>query len=471
MAWSIVNSANTKSHRLSDLNAAKVPENNKKDVDGKSQNILLVGNDSRVGYTNKQLAQVATGADGGGFNTDTILILHIPADGSKATLISIPRDSYVDIPDFRAGKINGAYADGACYPPGAHRPQCGDKLTKTQQTSGAGKLMETVAKLSGLHIDHYVEVSLLGFYNISNVLGGVKVCLKENVDDSWTGLKLSAGDHRLKGTQALQFVRQRHNFPDGGGDLDRIRRQQAFLGAAANQIISAGTILNPFKAKRFVETVSRSLTIDRDLDLVKLASQLRNIAAGNVVFTTMPTQGASSEGGDGLRVDPVKAQQFFAKVVGAKSSRATPNSGSPAPASKAPPKKTIPRSEVSVHVLNGSGVKGQARSTATSLTALGFTVAGTADADRTNYDQSLIRYSPGHEPAANTVAAVVPGSQLIEDATAGDSVTLILGGNFTSLRSGAATSAPAASSSAAPSGTPSSTTTDQRAASDGSCVY
>ncbi|MGI8868087.1 MAG: LCP family protein, partial [Mycobacteriales bacterium] len=469
IAWSTVNSANSDVHRLNGLNADKVPDNTRHDIDGKDENILLVGNDSRVGYTNKQLAQVATGADGGGFNTDTILVLHIPSNRSKATLISVPRDSYVNIPGFRAGKINGAYADGACYPPGAHTPQCGNVLTKAQQTAGASKLMETISQISGLHIDHYVEVSLLGFYNISNALGGVKVCVKQAVNDPWSGLKLSAGEHRVKGTQALQFVRQRHNFPDGGGDLDRIKRQQAFLGAAANQIISAGTILNPFKAKKFVETVSRSLTVDKSLDLVKLATQLRNIASGNVTFTTMPTQGASSGAGDGLKIDTDVTRAFFAEVAGARTSGSSAT-GSHAPKKTSKPRPTVPRSEVSVQVLNGSGVRGQAGRASLELRSAGFAITGTADADRTSYQRSVIRYAPGASAQANTVASAVPGAQLVEDASVGGSIVLILGSDFTSInRSGTAP----ASKSDAPrkSSSSSQTKTQQRTASDSSCVY
>jgi LCP family protein required for cell wall assembly len=472
MAWSIADSANSNADRLSGLKPNKI-DKNPKDSDGKAQNILLVGNDSRVGYTAKELAEVATGPDGGGFNTDTIMLLHVPSDGSEATLVSIPRDSYVAIPGFKAAKINGAYADGACYPPGAHTPQCGDTLTKAQQTAGAKKLMETVGTLSGLHIDHYVEVSLLGFYNISNVLGGVNICLKENVDDSWTGLKLSAGHHKIKGTQALQFVRQRHNFPDAAGDIDRIYRQQAFLGSAVKQVLSAGTILNPFKAKKFVETVSKSLTIDDDLDLVKLASQLRNIAAGKVIFTTMPTAGpAEGTDSDALAVNTTAVLTYFNKVAGNDTGKKAPAKSS-TPKSKAPAKQMVSPAQVSVKVLNGSGIKGQAGSTAEQLGALGYQVTGSGDADRLDYSKSLIRYAPDDIAKANTLAASVAGAQLVEDQSTGASLTLIVGRNFNGVKSPASTTA---SSSAA--GTPStpasgggSTKSEQRTASDDSCVY
>jgi LCP family protein required for cell wall assembly len=285
------------------------------DVDGVDENILLVGNDSRGGLTDRQLREVGTQVNAG-FNTDSVLLVHIPADGRKATVVSFPRDSYVTIPGYRSNKINAAYADGACLPPGATESQCGVTLTPAERTAGAEELVKTVSQLTGLHIDHYVEVGLLGFYQISKVLGGVEVCLKAPAKDHYSGIDLPAGRQRIEGSQALAFVRQRHGIP--GGDLGRIKRQQAFLGAVARQVLSAGTLLNPIKLNRLLDAVSKSLTTDDGLDPLQLASQLRDIAAGNVVFKTVPIASLSySAGGisDAVELDKAKLPSFFSSIV------------------------------------------------------------------------------------------------------------------------------------------------------------
>jgi LCP family protein required for cell wall assembly len=285
------------------------------DVDGVDQNILLVGNDSRGGLSNAELRRLGTQANAG-FNTDSILLVHIPADGRKATVVSFPRDSYVTIPGYRPNKINTAYPDGACLPPGAAQSVCGTTLTAAQKTAGAAELVKTVSHLTGLHIDHYVEVGLLGFYDISKVLGGVPICLNAPAKDHYSGIDLPAGRQKIDGRQALAFVRQRHGIP--GGDLGRIKRQQAFLGAVARQVLSAGTLLNPIKLNRLLGAVSKWLTTDAGLDPLKLASQLRDIAAGNVIFKTVPIANLRDSAGgisDAVKLDEGKLRSFFAAIV------------------------------------------------------------------------------------------------------------------------------------------------------------
>ena len=221
-----------------------------KDPDGKDQNILLLGNDSRAGANAQELKALSTQDDGGSVNTDTMMVLHIPANGRKATVISFPRDSWVDIPDNGKGKINSAYGDGYA----AAKNHGGDETAS--ESAGIRLLIRTITQLTGLHIDHYVQVNLLGFYRISNAIGGVDVCLNAaqnpNTDSDalgkgYSGINLPAGHSVIKGSQALAFVRQRHGLPNG--DLDRIKRQQYFLSAAFRKVVSGGVLLNPFKLR------------------------------------------------------------------------------------------------------------------------------------------------------------------------------------------------------------------------------
>jgi len=436
----------------------------KHDKDGKSQNILVVGNDSRAGLSPKELEQVGTDASPG-LDTDTILLVHLPADGSKATIVSFPRDSYVDIPGFKKNKINAAYADGACLPPGKPERDCGSTLSKQAHSEGAQVLIRTVSELTQLHIDHYVEVSLLGFYTISNALGGVNVCLARRWYDPVheKGIDYPPGNITLRGKLALAFVRERYTLP--GGDLDRIRRQQAFIGALVRKVLSAGTLLNPIKINRLVQAVSNSLTLDSGLKPFDLIDQMRDVAAGNVTFATIPTGGdyTTPDGKKTLLVEPAKVQTFIDTVIG----QPDPKPSSSASRSKAKP-STVSPSTVSVQVQNGTTTQGLAQTTRTQLVNAGFQVTGATNAGRQDYTNTVIEYGTGQAAAARTLAAVVPGATLQTDDALTGTVRLILGADFTSVKAASSTQ-----HTTTPSHAPSSAATtkvESRSASSRSCV-
>jgi LCP family protein required for cell wall assembly len=433
----------------------------KKDIDGKSQNILVVGNDSRAGLSAKELEEVGTDANPG-LDTDTILLVHLPADGSKATIVSFPRDSYVDVPGYKKNKINAAYADGACLPPGKPERDCGSTLSKQARSEGAQELIKTVSELTQLHIDHYVEVSLLGFYTISNALGGVRVCLARRWYDPEheKGIDYPPGNITLQGKLALAFVRERYTLPNG--DLDRIRRQQAFIGALVRKVLSAGTLLNPLKINRLVQAVSNSLTLDAGLKPFDLLDQMRGVAAGNVTFTTIPTGGNydTPDGKKALLVKPTEVQAFVDKVIGVDA----PKTGSSAQPSKPP---TVARSSVSVTVENGTLKQGLAETTSNDLAQAGFQIGDTTNAARQDYAQSVIQYGSGGAGAARTLAAVIPGATLQSDDSVTSGVRLILGANFTSVKT--TPTATPTHSDPKPSGT-SSPKVEQRTASSTACV-
>ena len=269
-------------------------------------NILLLGNDSRAGATPDELRALGTQDDGGSANTDTMLILHVPADGSRASAISFPRDSYVDIPGYGKSKLNAAYPDG--YQTAAD--QGANEVAR--ESAGIQVLISTLNQLTGLTINHYVQVNLLGFYRISIALQGVQVCLKAPAKEANSGIDLPAGTSTIEGTQALAFVRQRYGFPDGRGDLDRIHRQQYFLSAVFRKVLTAGTLLNPTKISALLKAVSSSLLIDPDLDPLALASQLSNLSAGNLNFYTIPLAGEddNSPAGSVIVIDPAAVRKF-----------------------------------------------------------------------------------------------------------------------------------------------------------------
>ncbi len=290
------------------------PPSGKHDIDGTDQNILLVGNDDRTNMTDAEVKALHVGRDGGSMATDTMMIVHVPADGSRATLISLPRDSYVKIPGHGMNKLNSAYVTGYNAATGT---------TDEKRAAGADLLLHTVTDLTGLTLNHYIQVSLMGFYDISNAIGGVTVNLCHAVNDTvaynrsigsdgGSGLVLSKGKHSIKGVQALEFVRQRHNLPHG--DLDRVRRQQYFLTAAFRKVASVGVL---FKLKALGDAVKRNIYLDPNLNLIDLAHQMEKLSANNITGRTIPFQGFDNNSpvGSVEVVDPAKVQAFVQRLI------------------------------------------------------------------------------------------------------------------------------------------------------------
>jgi LCP family protein required for cell wall assembly len=397
-----------------------------KDADGADQNILLLGNDSRAGATPDELKALGTTDDGGSVNTDTMMVLHVPANGSKATVISFPRDSWVTIPDNGKGKINAAYGDGYA----AVKNRGGSEIQA--ESGGIQLLIKTISGLIGLHIDHYVQVNLLGFYRISNAIGGVSVCLnaaqnaKTDSDaygSGYSGINLPKGTSVIEGSQALAFVRQRHGLPNG--DLDRIKRQQYFLSAAFRKVVSGGVLLNPFKLHRLLGAISSSLLTDPALNLVSMAQQFSNLSSGNITFATIPNDGSQVIYPDGVetaivQVDTAALPGFLNTLQ-----------GKPADPALAAAKPVAP-STVTVDVLNGTNTTGLAGRNGDALKALGFHVNTIDSTDPTA--KTTVEYPSGKESAAKSVAAAVPGSTLAPTGTV-SRVTLVLGSNNVQVKS------------------------------------
>jgi LCP family protein required for cell wall assembly len=300
----------------------------KHDIDGKAQNILIVGNDDRQTATDAELAALGTGRDGGSLNTDTMMIVHVPANGQKATLISLPRDSYVQIPNYGYGKLNSAYAM-------AYNDASGTADQK--RAAGGAKLIQTVQNLTGLTIDHFVQVDLIGFYRISLAIGPINVDMCAAVKEPDSGIDLHKGVNSIEGKQALAFVRQRYNFPNGLGDLDRVERQRYFLTAAFRKLTSAGVLLNPGKLQKLLNAVQSSLYMDSGLNPQNLAEQMINLSADNIVGQTIPTDGfGTAPGGVSiLKVDPAEVTAFVARLVGSAPSTSHPSSASKSASSSA----------------------------------------------------------------------------------------------------------------------------------------
>jgi LCP family protein required for cell wall assembly len=399
------------------------------DIDGQDQNLLIVGNDDRTGMTPAEINLLRTGGGDGSLSTDTMMIVHVPADGSKATLISLPRDSYVAIPGYGMNKLNAAYAFGYRDSGGSH---------KAKVAAGADLLIRTVQNLTQLHIDHFVEVGLIGFYRIANAIGPIPVTLCHAVDDTaahnaaegqdgGSGFKMSAGFHKLNAVQALEFVRQRHNFPLG--DLQRVERQRYFLTAAFRKVASAGILLNPGELGNLVKAVDTSLYVDQGLKLLDLAKQMSNLSANNIVGKTIPyvRDDPDTSAGDALIVDPAQVQRFVRSVIAGSTTSSAYTSAKP-----------VAPSTVSVTVLNAGTQNGAATTATGVLKNVGFQ-ATVGSAEPSQQDITTIEYPKGSESQAKTLAEYVPGAQVQEANVS--SVTLTLGSDGLTAHSSPSTPA------------------------------
>lgn len=415
-----------------------------------TQNWLLVGTDSRAG-TGGEYGSVV------GERSDTTILAHLDANGTT-TNVSFPRDTLVTIPAYTDGK-------GVVHP--AHK----DKFNAAISLGGPSLLVRTVEQMTGIRLDHYVSVDLAGFKRIANALDGVEVCIlpstappevtvengithvSTNLDDSYSGFQGHVGDQKVVGDQALAFVRQRHGLPDG--DIDRIRRQQQFLGSVFREATQTQFLFNPVAVTHLLGAISSALTLDQHTslsDLETLALRLRSEKPSQVHFETIPQRGLESPdtylgqvftdssgflelipNGQSQSVGSVQIldQTGFNAMIAQLKDSASPRRT----ASSSAPPAPIPPSQVLVTVENGSGAPGPVSAVETGLAHDGFRVAtaGSGDATASKYPVSQVYYGPGQAAAARTVEAAIPGSTITEDPSVTDGVLLVIGANYTTV--------------------------------------
>jgi len=253
---------------------------------GSGTNWLIAGSDSRQGLTRAQERKYSTGFDVSGGRSDTIMILHMPAGGGQPLLISIPRDSYVDIPGYGFNKINAAFDFG------------GPKL-----------LAETIQDTTGLYINHFMDIGFGGFVQVVNDVGGVRMCFKRALNDRASGVHLQKGCQVLNGGEALAYVRDRHSFATQ--DLQREQDQRVFLSALLKKMTSAGVVLNPFKALPAASGVVGTLTVDEGTSLYDLYGVAR--AMRDAETTTVPIANSNyiTSAGDAVQWNQSQAKELF----------------------------------------------------------------------------------------------------------------------------------------------------------------
>jgi LCP family protein required for cell wall assembly len=254
---------------------------------GSGTNWLIAGSDSRQGLTRQQELQYSTGQVGGSGagDSDTIMILHIPVSG-RPMLISVPRDSYVNIPGYGMDKINAAFAFG-----------------------GPALLAKTIESNTGLYINHYMTIGFGGFVNVVNAVGGVRICLPSAIHDQASGVNLNAGCQVLNGGQALAFVRDRHSFATE--DLQREQDQRIFLAALLLRMTSVGVVLDPFASLPAATGAASNITVDPGTKLYQLLTVAR--ALRDPLTTTVPIANANywTPAGDSVQWNSAAATQLF----------------------------------------------------------------------------------------------------------------------------------------------------------------
>ncbi|WP_330234320.1 LCP family protein [Nocardia sp. NBC_00508] len=388
--------------------------------------ILLVGVDSRTDAHGNPLSDreraILHAGDESGTNTDTIVLLRVPNDGRSATAISIPRDSYVDLPGLGMGKINSAYGvtKAAQYVKLTEQGVAEADAERQSTQAGRQALIKSVANLTGLTIDHYAEVSLLGFVLLTDAVGGVEVCLRNAVDEWMSGADFPAGPQRLDGSRALSFVRQRHNLPRG--DIDRIVRQQVFMAQLVQQVLSAKTLSNPSTLHKLSAAVGRTIVVDDGWDALAFLQQLKDLSGGQVTFETIPVADLNGETSDGesvVKVEPRSVKTYIASLVGeVETTTRKPELGAE------PPKMTV-------NVYNAGGVGGLAAEVAQALSAKGFRQGEVSNYIGGRATSSRVLAADPSSPKAQAVATALGGLSIVADpALSPDSVSVVLASDY-----------------------------------------
>jgi LCP family protein required for cell wall assembly len=373
--------------------------------DREARNILVMGSDKRSGRHARNVE---------GQRSDTTILLHLSADRSNATLVSIPRDSVVDIPMCRR-------EDGGTVP-----AQSDQMFNVSFAEGGPACTIKTVETLTRIRIDHYVVIDFNGFRDMVNALGGVKVCVPYDVQDPQSHLDLKAGTQTVRGQQALAYVRTRHGLGNGS-DLSRIERQQAFLSSMISKVRSTGLLLRPDRLYNFLAAATNSVTTDPDLGSLKamasLAQDVRDLGTKDVTFVTVPNEAYPE--------DPNRVQwkeSADALWTALRFDRPLPGSvGDGAAASPTSDPLVTPPERIAVQVLNGSGVAGAADRVARGLAKAGFDVVDVADANHDDYVTTKVLHDPAYDESGRTLGAALPGSSVTEDISLGRTLVVVVG--------------------------------------------
>ncbi|MFF2171403.1 LCP family protein [[Kitasatospora] papulosa] len=387
---------------------------------GHGMNFLLVGTDGRDKISPADRKKYRLGG-APCHCTDTLMLVHVSADKQRASVVSLPRDSYAELPEHTDGttgkkhsahpvKLNAAYAEG------------GPHLT-----------VRTVEQMTGVKIDHYLEVDFTSFMKTVDTLGGVEICTAKPLKDAYTGLGLTAGTHKLDGGQALQYVRSRHL--DGAADLGRMQRQQRFMAALIKQTTSSGVLMNPVKFQDVASSMLESVRADKGFgteQMLELGKAMRGFTPSSSEFASVPLEeeGFQVKGiGSTVKWDAEKSRRMF---------RALREDRPLAPHVPKQPRATlvdVAPEQIRVQVYNGTSKDGLGQDVDEGLRSTGFRTTraplggGTGELERT-----LVSYDPRWDRSAKSLAAALPGCELRAVKGQGGTMKVTAGSDFTKVQ-------------------------------------
>lgn len=420
-------------------------------ADDAATNILVVGTDDRDGVPERVLQSLHAGGEAC-HCTDTMMLVHLSASGEGASVVSIPRDSYVAIP---------AHQDLATQQP---VPESMGKINAAYGMGGPPLTVATVEQATGLHIDHYLQLNFLSFVSTVDALGGVPVCTDRPLHDPKSGLDLPAGTTRLDGATALKYVRAR--YVDPTADLGRMQRQQKFVAQIIQQATGSGTLLNPLRLQRVLSTALASVKADEglsDKDLLALVARMKDLRPSSASFATVPLSDLNHQvpgWGSTVLWDKDRAAALFTALR--QDRPLTPPAPRPSPSasggSAAPSASAVPPGQVRVQVQNGSGVAGLGARADRLLRAEGFATSGYASnaAGPDTAARTVVRYDPRWDQSVRTLAAALPRAELVPVPNLGGTMQVVLGKDFTGVARTAKAATVAKAKSPAPAPAPSS---------------
>ncbi|MFF4187988.1 LCP family protein [Streptomyces sp. NPDC001691] len=394
-------------------------------------NILLVGTDGRDKITPEEKQKYRLGG-APCHCTDTIMMVHVSAERDRVSVVSLPRDSYAEVPE-RTDEDTGR-----------HHPGHPVKLNAAYAEGGPALTVSTIENMTGLKIDHYLEVDFTSFMKTVDVVGGVQICTARPMKDSYTGIDLAAGTHQLNGGEALQYVRSRHT--DGSADLGRMQRQQRFLAALVAKATSNGVLLNPVKFREVASSLLSSVRADEGFgveEMLSFSSAMKGFSPSSSDFTTVPLGQLSFpvKGiGSTVKWDDAKAKKLFQLLREDKPlAPHAPPKPAPQPAVKdaKPPRRgpgaivEVAPEQIRVQVYNGTRTDGLGRRVDDALHATGFRTSGSPQPSA-NLDmrRTLIEYDPRWDRSARSLAIALPGSELRPVKGLGATMKVTAGADF-----------------------------------------
>ncbi|WP_367125230.1 LCP family protein [Streptomyces phytohabitans] len=393
-------------------------------------NFLVVGVDQRDQLSKATRQKYRLG--GGSCDcTDTLMLVHLSEDRQRMSVVSIPRDSYVKLPDHRDDgtgkrhtafptKINSAYAHG------------GPHLT-----------VRAVEAMTKVHIDHYLEVDFGSFMKTVDTLGGVDVCTVRPLKDTYAGLDLPAGTSRLNGAQALSYVRARHL--DGASDFGRMQRQQRFLASVIDKATSSGVLMNPVKFNEVAKSLLKSVRADRGFgtaEMVALGEAMREFTPASSEFVSVPVANGDYRVpalGSTVKWDTARAERLFDALrddrpLAEHKKKEKKDRGGKDAATRAVP-VDIPPGSIRVQVENGTAHAGLGHKADTALREVGFSTTGIPrNAREKDLERTVITYDPRWNRSVRTLAAALPGAELEQEKGRGPSMKVTVGTDFRAAR-------------------------------------